>query len=82
MIHPNLTGTIISTPQRYADVYNKTNQNVTANTVNITIRINDIALASSEAFNKSIEIAQKYYNEETENYLNFVNRIEKSYYNH
>ena len=70
------------TPQRYTDVYNKTNQNVTANTVNITIRINDIALASAEAFNKSIEIAQKYYNEAAQNYLNFVNRIEKSYYNH
>ena len=69
-------------PQRYTDVYNKTNQNVTDNTVNITRRINDVALASAETFNKSIEIAQKYYNETAQNYLNLVNKIEKSYYNH
>ena len=69
-------------PQRYTDVYNKSNQNVTDNTVNATRRINDVALASAETFNKSIEIAQKYYNEAAQNYLNFVNKIEKSYYNH
>ena len=70
-------------PQRYTDVYNnKTNQNVTDNTVNCTWRINDIALVSTETFNKSIQIAQKYYNEIAQNYLNFVNKIEKSYYNH
>jgi hypothetical protein len=69
-------------PQRYTDVYNKSNQNVTDNTVNATRRINDIALASAETFNKSIEIAQKYYNEAAQNYLNFVNKIEKPYYNH
>ena len=69
-------------PQRYTDVYDKTNKYVTNTTVNATRRINDIALASAEVFNKSIEIAQKYYNEAAQNYLNFVNRIEKSYYNH
>jgi hypothetical protein len=69
-------------PQRYLDVYNWTNQNVTNNTVKATRRINEIALASAETFNKSIEIAQKYYNEAAQNYLNFVNKIEKSYYNH
>jgi hypothetical protein len=50
-------------PQRYTDVYNKTNQNVTDNTVNSTRRIYDVVLASTEAFNKSIEIVQKCYNE-------------------
>src|SRR5215207_8543746 len=45
-------------PQRYTDVYNKSNQNVTDNTVNATRRINDVILASTETFNKSIEIAQ------------------------
>ncbi|HEU4482513.1 MAG TPA: hypothetical protein VFR65_05625 [Nitrososphaeraceae archaeon] len=69
-------------PQRYTDVYNKSNQNVTDNTVNATRRINDIALASAETFNKSIEIAQKYYNEAAQNYLNCINKIEKSYHNH
>ena len=69
-------------PQRYTDVYNKSNQNVTDNTGNATRRINDVVLASTETFNKSIEIAQKYYNEAAQNYFNFVNKIEKSYYNH
>ena len=69
-------------PQRYIYMYNKTNQNVTDNTVNATRRISDILLASTETFNKSIEIAQKYYNEAAQNYFNFLNKIEKSYYNH
>jgi hypothetical protein len=68
-------------PQRYTDVYNKTNQNITNNTINANRRINDLVLGSTETFNKSIEIAQKYYNEASQNYLNFVNKIEKSYYN-
>jgi hypothetical protein len=69
-------------PERYKDLYNSINQNVTYNTVKATRLINDVALASAETFNKSIEIAQKYYNEAAQNYLNFVNKIEKSYYNH
>ena len=69
-------------PQRYTDVYNKSNQNVTNNTINATRRTNDVVLASAETFNKSIEIAQKYYNEAVQIYFNFVNKIEKSYYNH
>ena len=44
-------------------------------------RINDLVLGSTETFNKSIEIAQKYHNESVQNYFNFVNKIEKSYYN-
>jgi hypothetical protein len=43
-------------PQRYTDIYNKSNQNVTKNTVNSTRRINDVVLVSAEIFNKSIEI--------------------------
>jgi hypothetical protein len=68
--------------QRYTDLYNSINQNVTYNTVKATRLINHVALASAETFNKSVEIAQKYYNEAAQNYLNFVNKIEKSYYNH
>jgi hypothetical protein len=37
-------------------------------------------LGSTENFNKSIEIAQKYYNDNLQNYFNFVNKIGKSYY--
>ena len=69
-------------PERYADVYNKTNQNITDTTINANRKINDLVFGSTETFNKSIEIAQKYYNESVQNYFNFVNKIEKSYYNH
>jgi hypothetical protein len=46
-------------PERYADVYNKTSQNITDNTINANRRINDLVLGSTETFNKSTEIAQK-----------------------
>ncbi len=68
-------------PERYIDVYNKTNQTITDNTINCTRRLNEFALTSTESYNKSIEIAQKYYNEFVQNYFNFVNKIGKSYYN-
>jgi len=69
-------------PERYIDVYNKTNQTITDNnTINCTGRLNEFALTSTESYNKSIEIAQKYYNEFVQNYFNFVNKIGKSYYN-
>ena len=44
-------------------------KNVTDNTVNATRRVNYVVLTSAETFNKSIEIAQKYYNEAAQNYL-------------
>ena len=66
-------------PQRYIDEYNKKNQTITDNAINCTQRVNDIALASAETFNKSLEISQKYYNESVQNYYNFVYKISKSY---
>lgn len=66
-------------PERYADVYNKTSQNITDSTINANRRINDLVLGSTETFNKSIEIAQKYYNESVQNYFNLVNKIGRSY---
>ena len=68
-------------PERYADIYNKTNQTITDNTINCTHRVNDFALTSTESFNKSIEIAQKCYNESVQNYLNYVNKVGRSYSN-
>src|SRR5215208_6483167 len=68
-------------PERYADVYNKTTQNITDHSINCTQRVNNFALTSTEAFNKSIEITQKYYNDSVQNYFNFVNKIGKSYFN-
>ncbi len=67
-----------TSPQRYEDIYNKTNQTITDNTINATNRINDVVLGSSETFNKSIEIAQKYYNDSIQNYFNFLKKIERS----
>jgi hypothetical protein len=47
---------------RYTDIYNKSNQNMSDNTISST-RINKFMLGYVETFNKSIEIAQKYYND-------------------
>ena len=69
---------ISTSPQRYTDIYNKTNQTITDNTVTATNRINDAVLGYTETFNKSIEIAQKYYNESIQNYFNFLKKIERS----
>jgi hypothetical protein len=65
-------------PERYADVYNKANQTITDNTIDVTNRINDAVLGSTETFNKSVEIAQKYYNESVQNYFNFLKKIGRS----
>ena len=70
-----------SSKQQYTDTYNKTNQTITDNTINYTQRVNDFALASIESFNKTIEIAQRYYNESVQNYINFVNKVGRSYSN-
>jgi hypothetical protein len=68
-------------PRRYTNIYNKTNQNIKDNTVNATRRINEFVIGSTETFDKSIEIAQKYYNDSIQNYFNFVNKIGKSFSN-
>src|ERR671921_2469467 len=36
-------------PERYADIYNKTNQTITDNTITCTHRVNDFALTSTES---------------------------------
>ena len=65
-------------PARYTDIYNKSNQNVSNNTINAT-RINDFMLGYVETFNKSIEIAQKYYNDSVQYYFNFINNVDRQY---
>jgi hypothetical protein len=57
---------------------NKANQTIKDNTINATNQINDALLGSTETFNKSVEIAQKYYNESIQNYFNFLKKIERS----
>ena len=59
-------------PQRYTDVYNNNNQNITDNTVNTTRIMNDFVLGYIETFNKSVEIAQKYYNNSVQNYFRLL----------
>jgi len=63
-------------PARYTDIY-KSNQNTNDNTINAT-RINDCMLGYVEAFNKSIEIAQKYY-ESVQYCFNLINKVERLY---
>ena len=65
-------------PARYTDIYNKSNQNMSNNTINAT-RINDFMLGYVETFNKSIEIAQKYYNDSVQYYFNFINNVDRQY---
>ena len=63
MIYPNITGTIITIHNDIQMCIIKTNQNITDNPINANRRINDLVRESTETFNKSIEFAQKYYNE-------------------
>ncbi|MGH9999939.1 MAG: hypothetical protein ACRD6Q_01840 [Nitrososphaeraceae archaeon] len=67
-----------TSPKRYADLYNKANQTITDKTIDSTNKMNEVVLGSTETFNKSIEIAQKYYNESIQNYFNFLKKIERS----
>ncbi len=50
-------------PQEYTDVYSNTNQNIKDDAINATRRINDCVFGYTETVNKSMEIAQKYYND-------------------
>jgi hypothetical protein len=66
-------------PAKYTDIYNKTNQNMTDNTINATRRLNTFMLGYVATFNKSIEVVQKYYNDSVQYYFNFINKVERSY---
>jgi len=66
-------------PQGYANVYSNNNQNIAENTINAKRRINVCVLEYTETVNKSMEIAQKYYNDSVQNFFSFVNEVQKSY---
>ncbi len=68
-------------PEQTFNIYNKINQNIIDNTINNTRTIHEFIVEYTETFNKSIEIAQKYYNDSVQNYFNFVNKIGRSYSN-
>ena len=67
-----------ASPKRYVDIYNKANQTITDNTIDATNKINEVVLGSTETFNKSIEIAQKYYTDSIQNFFNFLKKIERT----
>ena len=53
------------------------NQTIYRHTITATNKINDAVLRYTETFNKSIEVAQKYYNDSIQNYFNFLKKIEQ-----
>ena len=65
-------------PQRYSETYNTLNKNIQNYTVNVTNFINEIAVGGIENFNKSIELAQRYYNDIMQNNFNYARKIERS----
>jgi hypothetical protein len=57
-------------------VYNKINQSIIDNAINNTRTIHEFILGYTETFNKSIELAQKYYSDGLKNYLfNFGKKV-------
>ena len=68
-------------PERYGDVYNKFNKNISDSIATSTKIINDIVIGNVEIINRSIEVTQKFYNDSIHNYFNYVRKIEKSYNN-
>lgn len=68
-------------PERYGDVYNKFNKNISDSITTSTKIVNDIVIGNVEIINRSIEVTQKFYNDSIQNYFNYVRKIEKSYNN-
>jgi len=58
-------------------MYIKINQNIIDSTINSTRTIHEFLGEYTETFNKSIELAQKYYSGGIKNYFNFVKKIER-----
>jgi hypothetical protein len=52
-------------------VYSKINQSIIDSSINNTRTIHEFLAEYTEIFNKSIELAQEYYNDEIKNYFNF-----------
>jgi hypothetical protein len=56
-------------PTTYSSLYSKSNQNIVDNAIKNTRAIHEFIVEYIETFNKSIEIAQKYYSDGIKNYL-------------
>ncbi|HJT83798.1 MAG TPA: hypothetical protein VJ697_04900 [Nitrososphaeraceae archaeon] len=65
-------------PQRDIDTYRNSIQTIWDNAINYKQRVHDdAALIYAENFTKSIEIAQRYYNNSVQNYFDFLRKIER-----
>lgn len=66
-------------PDRFTEAYNTINKNALDNITDTTNFINEIALRNIETANKSIEYAQRYFNDTTRNYFNYIRKLERPY---
>ena len=56
-------------PVRYYETYNRINKSITEGTTNTLRIVNDTIARNIETFNKSLDLSQKYYNENAQNYF-------------
>jgi hypothetical protein len=66
-------------PERFTDAYNTINKNILDNITDTTNFINEIVSRNIETANKSIEYAQRYFNDTTRNYFNYIRKLERPY---
>ena len=66
-------------PERFTDAYNTINKNTLDNISDTTNFINEIVSRNIETANKSIEYAQRYFNDTTRNYFNYIRKLERPY---
>ena len=59
-------------PQQTFNIYNKINQNIIDNIINNTRTTHEFIVEYIETFNKSLEIAQEYYNNGIKNFFNLL----------
>lgn len=66
-------------PERFTEAYNTINKNALDNITDTTNFINEVVLRNIETANKSIEYAQRYFNDSTRNYFNYIRKLERPY---
>ena len=66
-------------PERFTEAYNTINKKTLDNITDTTNFINEFVLRNLETANKSIEYAQRYFNDTTRNYFNYIRKLERPY---
>ena len=66
-------------PERFTEAYNTINKKTLDNITDTTNFINEFVLRNLETANKSIEYAQRYFNDTTQNYFNYIRKLERPY---